>query len=87
MFFPSAAALKSLCSDLFVNENRTLLGTWTLDGNPDDVVKIPDAFLAHLNENGKLICPDTAIQGDQLTYISQADTIVLCLRRKQPSNR
>ena len=44
-----------------VNENRTLLGTWTLDGNPDDVVKIPDAFLAHLNENGKLICPDTAI--------------------------
>lgn len=27
-----------------VNENRTLLGTWTLDGNPDDVVKISGRF-------------------------------------------
>lgn len=67
-----------------VNENRTLLGTWTLDGNPDDVVKIPDAFLSHLNEDGKLICPSTAMQDDQLSYIPQADVVVLCLGTKHP---
>ena len=69
-----------------VNENRTLLGTWTLDGNPDDVVKIPDAFLSHLNEDGKLICPSTAMQDDQLSYIPQADVVVLCLGESIRSN-
>lgn len=63
----------------FVNERRSLLGTWSLDGSEKDTPTICEAMSAAMS-GGKLIVHNTNGLFDNTEYLStDADVIVLAL--------
>ena len=59
----------------FANERRSLLGSWTLDGKPEETQTLHEAFSAHLNSNILF----NSIDDD-------ADTVVLALGESNKMN-
>lgn len=63
----------------FVNERRSLLGTWTLDGREEETPSFYEAMLETLGKD-KLLCQDTSGVFDNSVLIARkSDIVVLAL--------
>ena len=63
----------------FARERRSLLGTWTLDGNESETLSLCEALQNALSD-GKLFCTDASPTYDNSAFISaKADVVILAL--------
>ncbi len=58
--------------------SESLLGSWTLDGHPEDVVSMVDALCAEIGE-ARVFSTHSPLSDEQLLLAGQSDVVVLAL--------
>ncbi len=73
----------------FSDNRDSMLGTWSLDGRPEDVVTIAEAFNDRITKaGGRLYHESSRLFDEQITFAEhyQVETVVLCLGESRRMN-